>query len=213
MSKASFDSQAFDSQTGPGFRVIKVGGSLFTLPDLRAKISDWAIREADAECVNVWVAGGGAVVEAVRDWQSTHGLSESDAHGISITMLASTARLFHSLFTDWPLVTGVEDLRRGGFNAGSDVVFDCSRWAQANRDLTPSWDTTSDTIALHLAKEINAAGIYLLKSTSPLSTKISDAVSDGVLDRNFDDQRFDFTRISVALVNLRRATKTFEMVW
>lgn len=193
------------------FRVIKVGGSLFTMPNLRERIGQWSEAIADRDCVDVWIAGGGAVVDAVRDWQSLHGLHETDAHEISIGLLSKTAQLFHRMFPDWGGTNDAKRLTASNFDKGRNVVFDCCNWALKNESLSPSWETTSDTIALQLAITIKAEGVYLLKSISPVSTKINEAIAQGVLDQNFALSLQDSPKMSVGMTNLRESLEVIEM--
>jgi len=201
------------SQTQPRFRVIKVGGSLFTMPELQKRIVQWSTTIADSNFVNVWVAGGGAMVDAVRNWHSLHGIDDSEAHRICINLLSDTAQLFHSLFPNWHLIDDINQLVSTNFKTGCDIVFDCSTWAQENSSLEASWETTSDTIALQLAATIEAEGLYLLKSTRPVSSKISDAIDQGLIDRNFAKHCSCCPEIFIKITDLRESATTVKMVW
>ena len=193
------------------FRVIKVGGSLFSMSDLRERIEAWSVKHADPNCVNLWVAGGGKMVDAVRDWQNSHGLDDVEAHRISINLLSTTARLFHSLFSDWQLAININQIHTTEFFKGSNVVFDCSKWAKANRSLKADWETTSDSIALRLAIELNAMELHLLKSASPSSPKIEDAITNHLVDKHFAVQLKRSADLSVKISDLRNQFEPVEM--
>ena len=200
------------SQNLPRFRVIKLGGSLFSMPDLQERIQEWTAnntRRDSSDCLNVWLAGGGAMVDAVRDWQKLHGIDDAHAHQISIDLLSTTARLLHCLFSDWKFVIDIQRLNEIELSKSPNVIFDCSQWAKVHRSLEAGWETTSDSIALRLAIEINARELHLLKSASPASSKLEDAVIDSLVDANFTKHLESSRELCVKISNLR---KSFEPV-
>ena len=121
------------------------------MPDLQKRLLDWSLAIADQRCVNIWIAGGGALVDEVRNWQSRHGLDDEAAHHISIGLMSQTAELFQSMFLDWPLLNDIQQLELAKLKTTPNVVFDCRQWALDNTTLEKSWETTSDTISLRLA--------------------------------------------------------------
>lgn len=195
------------------FRVIKVGGSLFNMPDLKNRVLDWSEAIADESSINVWVCGGGAMVDEVRNWQSRHGLDDETAHRISIGLMSQTAELFQSLFINWPLVGDVSQINSVDVKLTPNIVFDCRQWALNNISLKRSWETTSDTIALQLATESGASHLYLLKSKSPKSDRAIEAVEDGLIDRNFSSSYAKESRLKTSIVNLRESNVAFELFW
>lgn len=195
------------------FRVIKVGGSLFNMPDLKQRVVDWSEAIADRRCLNVWVCGGGALVDEVRNWQTLHGLDDEAAHRISIALMSQTAELFQSLFLSWPLLADINQLNNVNVTSVSNVVFDCQQWALNCKDIDRSWDTTSDTISLRLAVALRASHLFLLKSESPKSNKVTDAIEDGLVDRAFATGQWEGPDMTVSVVNLRESNDAFELVW
>lgn len=195
------------------FRIIKVGGSLFTMPELKNRLTDWARSVAVDRCVDVWIAGGGNFVEEVRNWQALHGLDEVTAHRISIRLLSQTAEIFQSMFLDWPLLADAQLLRSVDPIATPNVVIDCRQWALNNPALKPSWGTTSDSISLQLATGIKASHLFLLKSSSPRSGQIVDAIEDGLIDPNFAVFCGEKPQLKVSITNLRESNKTSELSW
>jgi aspartokinase-like uncharacterized kinase len=195
------------------FRVIKVGGSLFTLPDLRQRLLDWSNGVADESCVNVWVAGGGAFVDQVRHWQALHGLDEKAAHRISIGLMSQTAGLLQSLFSDWPLLENVSQFEAAPKKGTRNVVFDCRQWSLENESLEKSWETTSDTISLHLAVAIRASHLFLLKSKLPKSNQVSRVIQEDLIDRSFAAGFCGGNNLIASVVDLRDSNETIELVW
>jgi len=194
-------------------RVIKVGGSLLTLPDLKQRLMEWAGTIADDRCVNVWIVGGGAFVDEVRNWQALHGLDPNLAHRISIGLMSQTAELFQGMFLDWPLLLDIQSLNPDALGATSNVVFDCCHWAQNNVAVQRSWETTSDTISLQLAIAVGASHLFLLKSKSPKSDRVIEAIEDGLIDRNFSSGCTQESRLRTSMVNLRESNTAIELLW
>ena len=79
-------------------RIVKVGGSLFDLPDLASRLRQWLAAQGPA--TSVLVAGGGALADEVRHWHEWHGLSEEDSHWLCVDLLDVTAGLLHALLPD-----------------------------------------------------------------------------------------------------------------
>ena len=90
-------------------RVIKIGGSLLQRDNLLADLRCWQTSLVES-LVNAWITGGGTVVEAIRQRDQTHRLSDSDAHWSSIEAMDVNARLLASQLPDWTLTSGPEDL-------------------------------------------------------------------------------------------------------
>jgi aspartokinase-like uncharacterized kinase len=133
--------------------VVKVGGSLFTLPDLIPKLRAWLQRHTD----EIWlVPGGGKLADAIRELDATHHLGDEHSHDLAMRTLSISADF---------LRCQVGDLCR---------VIDCDVEFRNDPTLQKSWDITSDTLALHIALRHSAACLVLLKSCDP-----ADAVAAG----------------------------------
>ncbi len=174
---------------------------------------DWSESVAVDGCVDVWIAGGGTFVDGVRDWQSLHGLDEATAHRISIELMSHTAGLFRSMFPNWPLLVDIQQLHSLDALTTPSVVFDCRKWAINNPALESSWETTSDSIALQLATGVSASHLFLLKSKTPSSDQLTDAIVENLLDTNFFTVRNTSTQLKVLITNLRQSNEAFELNW
>jgi aspartokinase-like uncharacterized kinase len=201
-------------------RIIKVGGSLFTLPTLKDRVLKWANQIQDREYVNVWIAGGGALVDEIRAWDDRHGLDQKTAHQISIDLASITAKLFHDLIEIWPLendmdslVATLNRLPTPINNVNDNLIFDCSHWANHCDWLPCSWDTTSDTIAFEVAKALAADQLYLAKSTNPVSNQIEPNRIHGVVDPNFATALEANARLQISIVNLRKSFELINLQW
>jgi aspartokinase-like uncharacterized kinase len=83
-------------------RVVKVGGSLFDLPDLPQRL--WAWLAAQPRAHNVLMAGGGPLVEQVRTWNRQCAIDETAAHWMCVDLLTVTAHMLHAWLPEIPLV-------------------------------------------------------------------------------------------------------------
>ena len=58
--------------------IVKVGGSLYDLPDLRARLQPWLSQAKSTDII--LVPGGGATADVIRDFDRIHHLGEIWAH-------------------------------------------------------------------------------------------------------------------------------------
>jgi 5-(aminomethyl)-3-furanmethanol phosphate kinase len=149
--------------------VIKVGGSLFDLPDLGGKLARMlnmpGMRKA------LLVPGGGATANVVREWDRCHGLGEETSHWLALHALALNARFLAKLL---PAGTTeiVDDLDqcRESWRQGRWPIINLYAMARADEGrpgcLPHRWSVTSDSLALRMAFLIHARRLILLKSAS-----------------------------------------------
>ncbi|MCH8841057.1 MAG: hypothetical protein IH831_10395, partial [Planctomycetes bacterium] len=83
-------------------RVVKVGGSLFELPDLACRLRQWLSRQSSAH--HVLLAGGGPLADQVRQWHALRPLEEAAAHWMCVDLLTVSAHLLHARLPEIPLV-------------------------------------------------------------------------------------------------------------
>lgn len=167
----------------PGCTVIKVGGSLFDLPELSGLLDAVLLQRRQTHCC--LVAGGGWSADAVRKWQRLHGLTESAAHEIAIESMRCGATLLESLIPGSRAAgsrTEVERLR----SSGGCTVIDAAGFIRAEEPssgnalrLAKGWSVTSDSIAAWIAARLEADELILLKSVNRPTTGFrSDSVDD-----------------------------------
>ena len=186
-------------------RVVKVGGSLFELPDLSERFHRWLVDQAPAH--HVLIAGGGELVEQVRTWHSRSPLREGTAHWICIDLMSVTARLLHETLPEFPLVEDEQFLLEH-LHEPRSAIFDPSHWLREReptlqgQSLPETWDVTSDSIAARLAISLQAVELVLLKSSLPSGELDFAALADsGFVDRFLPAMQTELPR--VRLVNLR----------
>ncbi len=149
--------------------VIKVGGSLFDLPDLGRKLSRLLRMPGMNEAI--LVPGGGATANVAREWDRCHGLGEETSHWLALQALSLNARFLASLL---PAETTeiVSDLEQSSesWRQGRTPIIDLYAVAQADEGrpgcLPHCWAVTSDSLAARIALLVQARQLLLLKSTS-----------------------------------------------
>ncbi len=153
-------------------RVVKVGGSLFTLPDLGPRLRGWLNRQVPAR--DVLLAGGGRWADAVREADARFGLGQQTSHALCVEALRVSARMLAALLPGCPLVVRLARLRAvlGAERQGRWVFCPhqfMTRWEPRNhpRPLPASWAATSDSISARLAEVLGAGELVLLKSCDP----------------------------------------------
>ncbi len=171
-----------------GLAVVKVGGSLYDLPDLGPRLL--AFLDALASRPVLLVPGGGPVADAVRAFDHVHGLGEEAAHWLALQALAVNAGLLAALLTARkPRVTG--QLADGRLRQpGEVIVLDPYQFARADEGrpgaLPHHWDVTSDSVAARVASVSLAAELILLKSVDvPDALDLAEAARRGLVDAYF----------------------------
>jgi 5-(aminomethyl)-3-furanmethanol phosphate kinase len=170
--------------TSPLTRIVKVGGSLFDLPDLGARLHAWL--DVQPQAVNVLLAGGGVAVDQIRAEAVHLNLSESEAHWRCVDVMTSTANQLSQALPKTQTQTHISftSVRR-------PTIFLCSTWLLQLEPITPgtilpeSWDVTSDSIAARLAICIGADELVLLKSADPPSSDLQALADIGYIDKFF----------------------------
>src|SRR5262249_39070568 len=77
-----------DRREGP--TVVKVGGSLFDLPDLASRLQLWLKRFPNGNVL--LIPGGGRLADVVRSFDEQHRLGDSTAHELALGAMSLNAR-------------------------------------------------------------------------------------------------------------------------
>lgn len=167
--------------------VIKVGGSLFDLPDLDRRINN-LVRRAGRRAL--LVPGGGPAADIVRGWQKTHLLSDPTAHQLALTSLRMGTALLTQLLTDG-VSAGSRDAVGEAWSADRVPILDVGRFLQEEEQkhsiaLRHDWTVTSDAIAAWVARIWPARRLLLLKSVArPKDQSWPEMAAAGLVDGAF----------------------------
>ena len=167
--------------------VIKVGGSLLDLPDLKHRLEDLLMLVGQRERVLLLIGGGGAA-ELVRGWDRLHGLSDEAAHQLAIAAMSVNALLVSELLPRTAIAGSMVEAELA-WNEGAAAIIHPERWlaryeADAAAGLAHDWSVTSDSIAAWIALQ-QGAGLLLVKSIDPPVAGLHEAAVMGVVDAAF----------------------------
>jgi aspartokinase-like uncharacterized kinase len=173
----------------PSLSVVKIGGSLFARADLADRLRGWLARQPPSP--KILIAGGGSLVEAIRERDRTAPLDATTAHWLCIDQMSVMARILSDLLPEIPLATDVESLRRpNDAPPGARIMaFDSARFLRELEPFAPgttlpaSWDVTSDSIAARLAVVLAADRLVLAKSVAPPAAELASVAEFGYVDR------------------------------
>jgi aspartokinase-like uncharacterized kinase len=193
--------------------VVKVGGSLFDWPELPQRLTMW-LRSRPA-AFHLFVAGGGALCEIIRQTDARFGLGQERAHWLCIDALTITARLLSQLMDDVPVIDSLAAVLALADKVGGPAicVFDPRPFLEAGEGrpgtLPHTWDVKTDSIAAHLAASL-AAELLLLKSCDAPTTDLEAASRAGFVDAYFPVAARPLRQ--VGYVNLRSSNQVVQLV-
>jgi aspartokinase-like uncharacterized kinase len=165
----------------PSLAVVKVGGSLYDLPDLGPRLRRWL---ATLDWPNVLlVPGGGPAADVARDLDGSHGLGEAVAHDLALRALTLNAHFLAALLSAPVCNPPVEPLPIG------ISILDAHAFCAADAgpgSLPECWDVTSDSVAARVAVVLDAGELVLLKSVDfPETCDWEEAGRRGLVDPLF----------------------------
>jgi aspartokinase-like uncharacterized kinase len=164
---------------------VKLGGSLLDLPELPARFRLWLERQPAMP--TVLVAGGGKMVDALRDADRLHGLGEAVSHWLCIRAMTIHAEMLSAMFPEAVLCQSLAQWR----STPPPALAILDPWfflrdeepRLCSPSLPASWQVTSDSIAARLAQAIDACELTLLKSATPAAGwTLADAAAAGYVD-------------------------------
>jgi aspartokinase-like uncharacterized kinase len=167
--------------------VIKVGGSLFDLPELGLRLRKW-LAERLADRV-ILVPGGGSAAEVVRQYDRLHGLGAEVAHWLALSALTLNARFLAALLPDATVVPHPEACAALWLQKRIPIL-DAYAFARADEGqpgcLPHCWMVTSDSLAARVARVAGAGELILLKSIAlPTDMDWIEAGKQGLVDDYF----------------------------
>ena len=169
--------------------VLKLGGSLLTIPDLMTRLEAVISRLRPSPVLIV--SGGGAAADVIRDLDQKLQLSPEKAHRDAIAAMSLNAALLCRLNKSLRLVRNHDEALQV-WSEGHSAVLDADSFLfdqpdnSAGDSLPASWDITSDSIAAWTARQWHADRIILAKSCDAPETNLSALCLLGMIDRAFE---------------------------
>lgn len=185
--------------------IVKIGGSLYDLPDLRPRLQAWLASQPGGVVV---VPGGGPMVESLRRLDRLHHLGEEACHWLALRTLTINAHFLAQLLPGTTIVSDPRQCPADGLAIMDMFPFTLADELRPGR-LPHSWDVTSDSLAVRVAIVGKARKLVLLKSVG-VSGRVDWRVGEGrrdlpadVVDRHFDEVLRQAPDLQVDIANLR----------
>lgn len=187
--------------------IIKLGGSLLSLPGLATRLRIVVECRPNDHCLVI--VGGGSSADIVRTWSEIHGLGDESAHWLALSSLDLNRRLLQEL-TGWTSVASRDRAVPFWRHDNRPLLLDLRDFSLVEESTAPqklphTWDVTSDSLAAWVASRWPADELILLKSVDVPRTLNADSASQsGLVDAFFPVISAKVSRISWC--NLRSTT-------
>lgn len=173
--------------------VVKLGGSLHASPAL----VDWLAALKRYHRPLTIVPGGGPFADAVRAAQPVMRYDDKTAHAMAVLAMEQYALALASRDDSLELAASREAIESAQAR-GRIALWRPSGMVAAAKDIAPSWEVTSDSLAAWLAKKTGAHALLLIKSVDVGDgASLSEITRKGVVDPALPDY-FDGTPLFVA---------------
>jgi aspartokinase-like uncharacterized kinase len=162
--------------------IVKLGGSLCADPvlpqwlDLLAQLGGGRVT---------LVGGGGTFADEVRRLQSHWQFNDLAAHNMAVLAMAQTAYQLNAMNPTLQLASSRSDIRRV-LHKGQTALWLPLELQREQADAHTNWDVTSDSLALDLARRLNAERMVVIKSCriEPKAT-LAQLSEEGIVDKRF----------------------------
>jgi aspartokinase-like uncharacterized kinase len=174
-----------------GVCVVKLGGSVFALPDVAATLEAWLQRQPKHH--HVIVTGGGALADQVRQLDRQGGASAETAHWMAVRAMSVLAWALSQMNNRWSYLDDWFHLQRclAARGQAQTIVFDPARFLREHEPMLAGvrlpigWQVTSDSIAARVADLLAADELVLLKRQLPPADNLQHASRTGYVDAFF----------------------------
>jgi 5-(aminomethyl)-3-furanmethanol phosphate kinase len=162
--------------------IVKLGGSLSANPVLLLWLD--LLARCGGGRVTV-VCGGGTFADEVRRSQAQWRLDDLSAHNMAVLAMVQTGYLAHGLNPALQIARSKADIRRV-LHAGKTALWLPFEAQRDRPDDQTNWEVTSDSIALDLARRMNAERLVVVKSCAVDAKASMARLSEtGVVDLRF----------------------------
>jgi len=165
--------------------VVKLGGSLIADPVLPHWLD--LLAQLGGGRVTI-VSGGGSLADEVRRVQALWQFNDLAAHNMAVLAMAQTGYQFHAMNPVLQLAAHKSEIAHV-LHKGRAAIWLPFELLRDEPDARTNWGATSDTIALDLARDLNAERLVIVKSCAidPAQT-LAQLGTVGVLDDGFDER-------------------------
>jgi aspartokinase-like uncharacterized kinase len=183
--------------------IVKVGGSLYDLPDLGPRLQAW-LRQAPCPDV-LLVPGGGPTADVIRTFDRIHRLGEERAHWLALESLQLNAHFLTWLLPTAPVIDHPDQATGGVAILNAFQFLSREKAACVKGRLPHCWAVSSDAIAARAAVVAGAERLILLKSVAlPEGVRWEEAARRGFVDEWFAPTLRDAPpSLQVEVVNFR----------
>ena len=162
--------------------VVKIGGSLNNDP-LLPEWLDLLVQLGGGRVT--LVCGGGAFADEVRRAQAHWRFDDLAAHNMAVLAMAQSAYMAWGLNPKLQLATSEAEIRKV-LHSGHTALWLPNEWLRSEPDRDTNWDNSGDSIALGLARSLNAERLVVVKSCAiEPADGLPALVEAGILDRRF----------------------------
>jgi 5-(aminomethyl)-3-furanmethanol phosphate kinase len=162
--------------------VVKLGGSLTADPALPQWLD--LLAQLGGGRVTI-VCGGGGLADEVRRAQALWQFNDLAAHNMAVLAMAQTGYQLHAMNPTLQLVARKAEIPQV-LHKGRAAIWQPFELQRDAPDARTNWSATSDTIALDLARDLNAERLVVVKSCAiDPSHTLAELGAAGVLDEAF----------------------------
>jgi aspartokinase-like uncharacterized kinase len=162
--------------------VVKIGGSLNSDPLLPQWLELFAQLGGGRVTL---VCGGGSYADEVRRAQGLWHFGDLQAHNMAVLAMVQSAYLANGLRPELQLARSKAEIHQV-LHSGHTALWLPFDWLQDRPGADTSWEMSSDSIALDLARKLNAERMVVVKSCAidPVAG-LAELSAAGVLDSRF----------------------------
>jgi aspartokinase-like uncharacterized kinase len=166
--------------------IVKVGGSLYDLPDLGRRLRQWLDGRGERILL---VPGGGPAADWIRQLDAADPLGAERAHWLALRSLTLAAHVLAARLPNSDVIDAVAQ-RHVAWQRGQTPILDLFPIAAADEvhpeHLDHTWDVTSDSLAARACLVAGIKQLVLLKSCDiPESADWRAAAREGLVDAAF----------------------------
>jgi len=167
--------------------VVKIGGSLTqAMPGDNAPLQRWLelLTQLGGGRVAI-VPGGGGLADNVRKLQARWHFDDVAAHNMAVLAMAQNAYLMRAVQPSLQLASSEAEIRHV-LRKGLAAVWMPTEARRERPDETTSWQVSSDSLALGLAKRLNAERLIVVKSCEiDKRLSLEQLGASGIVDARF----------------------------